>query len=415
MRPLPYLAALLLAGQMVSSSGKLPLDELPAALRAQAADVQAAWDHYPDNACVLYYVAAIYAQAGHPREAMDILRRMAGTHAGLDPRLRDGFQSLAGDPEFLRLKEEIRRANPPVKKAQPAFVISERDLMPEGIAWSARRERFYLGSAKRKIIVVDRAGRVEDFVPPGGGGLGFVLGLRVDDERGELWAVSEQLSPQPGLVRGIFRYRLSDGKLLAKYPAAPEGADLVNDLVVAPDGSVYATATNSGSLLRIPPGGAKLEIFLPPHSLPDPNGMTVSQDGRFLFVAGWYGITRVDLKSKAALLLKGEAQISVGCIDGLYEYAGDLIGIQNCVHDTGRVLRLHLNPERDTIVSARVLESYNPLFETITTGAIAGHDFYFAANTQIHKMAKDGSIPPGVGFNPIQVLRLPLDRSPARP
>jgi sugar lactone lactonase YvrE len=182
-----------------------------------------------------------------------------------------------------------------------------------------------------------------------------------------------------------------------------------------PDGSVYATATNSGSLLRILPGGTNLEIFLPPHSLPDPNGITVSHEGRFLFVAGWYGITRVDLKAKATLLLKSEPQISVGCIDGLYEYRGDLVGIQNCVHDTGRVLRLHLNAQRDTIVSAQVLESYNPRFETITTGAISRNEVYFAVNTQIHKMAPDGSIPAGVSFNPIQVLRLPLDRSPARP
>jgi sugar lactone lactonase YvrE len=163
-------------------------------------------------------------------------------------------------------------------------------------------------------------------------------------------------------------------------------------------------------VLCVLPGGTKLEIFLPPQSLPDPNGITVSQDGRFLFVAGWYGITRVDLKSKATLLLKSDPQISVGCIDGLYEYAGDLVGIQNCVHDTGRVLRLHLNPQRDTIVSARVLESYSPLFETITTGAISRNEVYFAANTQIHKMAPDGSIPPGAGFNPIQGLRLHLDR-----
>src|SRR4029077_18710736 len=131
MRPLPYLAALLLAGQTVSSSGRLPLDDLSAALRAQSPDVQAAWDHHPDNACVLYYVAAMYAQAGHPREAMDTLRVMAGKHAGLDPRLRDGFQSLANDADFLRLKEAIRRDNPPVHEAQPAFVISESDLMPE--------------------------------------------------------------------------------------------------------------------------------------------------------------------------------------------------------------------------------------------------------------------------------------------
>jgi hypothetical protein len=82
------------------------------------------------------------------------------------------------------------------------------------------------------------------------------------------------------------------------------------------------------------------------------------------------------------------------------------------VHDTGRVLRFRLNAQRDTVVSSQVLESYNPLFEGITTGAIAGDRFYFVANTQLHKMTSDGSIPAGVRFDPLHVLRLGLGDSP---
>jgi sugar lactone lactonase YvrE len=398
-------ALLLLAAALQQ---RLPVNDLPANLRDQAAEVQRALDQYPDNACVLYQVAALYAQAGHAEQALATLRDMASKRAGLDPRLRDGFQSLAATPEFLRLKQQIRRDNPPVRNAQPAFTIAEADLTPEGIAWSEKQHRFYLGSMKRKIIEVDDAGHARDFVTTADQGLGIVVGLRVDDRRGELWAASERMSPQPGLVRGVFRYRLSDGKLVGKYPVRDGNADLVNDLVVAPDGTLYATATNSGSLVRVRPGSATAEIFLPPHSLPDPNGITVSRDGRFLFVAGWYGITRVDLKSRATQLLKSSSQIAGGCLDGMYEYHGDLVGIQNCIHDSGRVLRLRLNPQRDTIVSVQVLESYNPLFEGITTGAIVGNRFYFMANTQIHNIAPDGSIPVSVRFNPIHVLRLNL-------
>ncbi|HZE28202.1 MAG TPA: hypothetical protein VE083_12470 [Terriglobales bacterium] len=399
---------LLLIPQATPSPGKLAFDDLPPALRVQASEVQAAWDQYPQNACVLYQVAALYAQAGHRQEAYAALKAMASQHAGLDPRVRDGFESLASDPEFLALKQEIRRENPPVRNARPAFSVAEGDLIPEGIAWSAKQKLFYLGSVKRKIVAVDANGNARDFVPPAEAGLGVVLGLRVDDERGELWAVSEQFTPQSGLVRGIFRYRLRDGKRLAKYPAPAQGADLVNDLVVAPDGSVYATASKAGSLLRIQPAGRAIEVFLPSHSLPDPNGITVSPDGRFLFVAGWYGLSRVDLKSKAIVPLKSSPEIAAGCIDGLYQYRRDLVGIQNCVHDTGRVLRLRLNERRDTIVSAQVLESYNGSFEGITTGAIRGNQLYFVANTQFRKMGADGSIPRGVWFNPLHLLQLRL-------
>ncbi len=405
------LVVVLLALQSKHSPNKLPVDDMPPALRTEAAEVQLAWEKYPENPCVLYQVAALYCQTGHKQEALAALRVMLDKHSGLDPRVRDGFENLANDPEFLALKQEIHRENPPALNARPAFSIGEADLLSEGIAWSAKQKRFYLGSMKRKIISVDEKSHARTFVPPANAGLGVVVGLRVDDRRGDLWAVSEQFVEQPGLVRGIFRYRLSDGKMLAKYSTPSQGAELVNDLTVTPDGTVYATASNSGSLLRIQPGNERMEIFLPPHSLPDPNGITVSADGRFLFVAGWYGIARVDLETKTTLLLKSAPAIAAGCIDGLYEHRGNLVGIQNCVHDTGRILRLHLNAQRDTIISAEVLESYNPLFDGITTGAIAGDRFYFVANTQLHKMNSDGSTPAGVRFNPLQVLRLPLRSS----
>lgn len=405
------LRGLLTIAFLFATHAQIPVPELPPELREQAAEVEKVRQQYPDNPCVLYQVAALFAKAGRTQQALATLHDMSAKRAGVDPRVRDGFQSLAANPAFLRLKREIRHDNPPVLNAQPAFSIAEADLLAEGIAWSEKRQRFYLGSVKRKIIEVDASGHARDLVAPADNGLGAVIGLRVDDQRGELWAASEQLSPHPGLVRGVFRYRLSDGKFLAKYPVRDGEADLVNDLAVAPDGTLYATASNSGSLIRIRPGNDAAEIFLPPHSLPDPNGITPSPDGRFLFVAGWYGITRIDLKTKETLLLKSSPQIAAGCFDGLYEYAGDLVGIQNCVHDTGRVMRLHLNASRDTILAAQVLESYNPLFEGITTGAIAGNQFYFMANTQFHKMGPGDSIPPGEKFNPIRVFRLDLDHA----
>jgi sugar lactone lactonase YvrE len=406
------LRGMLTIAVLFATQAPISVDDFPPDLRDQAKEVEQVRKQYPDNPCVLYQVASLYATAGLTDQALATLREMVSKHAGLDPRTRHAaFQKLATNLDYLRLKQQIHGDNPPVLRARSAFTIAEADLIPEGIAWSAKQQRFYLGSVKRKIIEVDSAGHARAFVRTAENGLGVVVGLRVDDQRGELCVVSEQMAPHPDLIRAIFRYRLSDGKLLAKYPVKDGEADLVNDLVVALDGTLYATASNSGSLLRIVRGSASAEVFLAPHSLPDPNGITLSRDGKFLFVAGWYGITRIDLRTKAAQLLKTSTQIAAGCFDGLYEYEGDLVGIQNCVHDTGRVLRLHLNAQRDTIVSAQVLESYNPLFDGITTGAIANHRLYFMANTQFHKMGPGGLIPANAKFNPIQVLQLDLENA----
>jgi hypothetical protein len=177
---------------------------------------------------------------------------------------------------------------------------------------------------------------------------------------------------------------------------------MLNDLAVARDGSVYVTATNSGALYRINGATNQVEKLLPDGTLPDPNGVTVSSDEKSLFVAGWYGISRVNLKNKKVELLEKPNSIADGCIDGLYSYKSDLIGIQNCNHDPGRVLDFHVMFD-SKIAKATVLESYNPMFEGITTAAIAGDQLYFMANTQFRKLGQ-----PDAQFNELKILRISL-------
>lgn len=178
-------------------------------------------------------------------------------------------------------------------------------------------------------------------------------------------------------------------------------------VALSPDGRAYATVTSAGALLRIHPASPTPEVFLPPGSLPDPNGIAVTSDGRYALVAGWHGIIRVDLETRETMRLRQPSNVASGCTDGLYLSApNEVVGVQNCVHDTGRILRFRMTPQLDSIVSAEVLESYNPLFEGITTAAIAGDSLYFVANTQLRKHALGGS--PAPVFNPLRVLRVSL-------
>jgi sugar lactone lactonase YvrE len=378
-------------------------EELPSGHREEAAMVAAAYEVGPHDAAVLYQVAANLARAGRTEDALEALRRMAALETGVDPRPRDGFAALVAHPEFQRIVAAIRAKHPPVLRAREMFTIAEADLGPEGIAWSARTERFYLGSGKRKIIAVDRSGHAEPFIAPGHGGLGVVLGVRVDDTRGELWAASARLNGEPrdGLV-GLLRVRLSDGKVLGHYATgAPD--DLVNDVAVAPDGIVYATLTTAGRLLRVDPRTGEIEKVLTSGAIPDANGITVAHDGRALFVASWHDVYRVELPSLSVKPLAKPTNVASGCFDGLYAFDHDLVGIQNCVHATGRVVRLHLDGRGQRIERATVLESYNSLFDGVTTAAIAGEKLVFVANVQFRKIGKAEPL------DPLHVLALPLE------
>ncbi|MET0595968.1 MAG: tetratricopeptide repeat protein, partial [Polyangiaceae bacterium] len=129
--------------------------------REEVAMVAAAYAENPNDAAVLYQVAANLARAGRTEDALEALRRMAAQGTGVDPRAKDGFSSLVNLPEFQRITAAIRAENPPVLRARELFSIEVGDLCPEGIAWSAKTERLYLGSGKRTIVTIDRKGHFE--------------------------------------------------------------------------------------------------------------------------------------------------------------------------------------------------------------------------------------------------------------
>jgi sugar lactone lactonase YvrE len=385
------------------SGRTLDPNSFPPEMRQEVEEVSAAYQKYPDEAAILYQVAALQARAGKKEEALETLKHMAAQGTGADPRSRE-FAALKDDREFQRLKAQIRKDNPAVLRARLAYVVNEGDLMPEGIAYSATTHKLYLGS-HRKIMSVAEDGGYEQFVPTASGGLADVLGIRVDDQRGELWAVSNAIGERKAdMVLGLFRFRLADGKLIKAYAIDSADKEMLNDVAVTKDGSAYATATNSGALYRVDTASDNVEKFLPDKSLPDPNGIVATEDGKSLFIAGWYSVSKVELRKKQVYMLDKPRNVADGCLDGLYLYREmDLIGVQNCVHETGRVMRYHLDPTRTRIVSAQVLASYDPMFDGITTAAIAGDELYFVANTQLYKAGKKDE-----QFEALKILRLNL-------
>ena len=77
------------------------------------------------------------------------------------------------------------------EKSQIAFKISEPDLIPEGIAYDKRKITFYIGGTYlRKIVSIDEKGAVKNFTGEAQDGLRGVLGMRVDEKRRVLWAIS---------------------------------------------------------------------------------------------------------------------------------------------------------------------------------------------------------------------------------
>jgi hypothetical protein len=325
-----------------------------------------------DKSTVLYALARTWAAGGQYREAMDTLNKVEALNVGLDPANDKIFDKFRNTREFAALLNRIRSDTPPILNSQPAFTIPEQGLSPEGIAYG--RHRFYLGSTtKHKILECTLTGSCRDFAT----GAGEVLGLKIHD--GTVWAASGA---------DLLHYSLS-GKLIHKYP----GGRLFNDLAINRQGDVFITDTQAATVYWIDHATDRLQPLNPALKVEGANGIALSGDGKKLYVAGFpEGITVVDLPSGKFHPIPHPANLCLATIDGLSFFKGTLIAIQNGAM-THRVARYYLTPDLNAIDHFEILERRNPLFEGITTGAIANDAFYFMANTNDH---------------PIKILKLDL-------
>ncbi|BCS31913.1 hypothetical protein TBR22_A11160 [Luteitalea sp. TBR-22] len=372
----------------------------------QVARLEAMQARDPQDAVVLFHLAAHAIAADRTAEGLRWLDAVSRAPGGLDPSFSRAFRGLHGDATFEDIVARIRTRHRPLVRSTIAFRIAERDLQPEGIAFDPRTRALFVGSFKGKIVRVDRRGGVSDFAyvsrPEAPR---VVVGVRVDSARRHLWAVVDDPRAFADVAiegAALVQYDIDTGTSLATYRGAP-GA--FNDVVVAPNGDAYVTNTTEGSVWRASRG--ELTRLLPAGSISEANGITIAPEGRVLYVAGWHDIHRVDLVTRHVQPLEAPRGVVTGSFDGLYWHQGGLVGIQNGIHP-GRVVRLALDASRPRVMRAEILERYHPQFGGMTTAALDGQSLLYMLNTQSRSFDATGAVRPGETLRDILIVRLPL-------
>lgn len=371
-------------------------------------DLEARLRERPNDAVVLFRLAALEASEGRADGALRYLDAVSRAPGDLDPSFYRGFWSLHGDARYEEIVTRIRAAQPPLVRSALAFEIPERDLHPEGIAFDPISRATFVGSFKGKIVRVDSLGAASDFmrIPPDASAR-VVVGIRVDSGRRHLWAtVDDPKALGDPTVHGgsIHQYDIVSGRLLAVHGPVT-GA--FNDLVVAPNGDVFATNTTEGAVWVIPSSDRSLRRFTAPGSVPEANGIAVDPAGRQLYVGSWHDIQVVSTGDGRVRPLTSAVPVVTASFDGLYWYDGGLVGIQNGLHP-GRVVRLRLDQSGAKITSAELIERYHPQFAGMTTAALDGMSLLYIVNTQSRRFLPDGTVRPGETLDPIRVVRVPL-------
>jgi hypothetical protein len=341
----------------------------------------------PGHPNIPFLRAHAYAAAGR----MDAAATEIATLLRWDARyaraaLRDSTVLSLRD-RFRSVDSLARLAEAPVSTATAWATIQERDLIAEGTAYDPGTRSVLIGSLnKHKIVAIAPDGSVSDRVAANANGLRSVAGIHVDSLRNTIWAASNARydTPADSTPSGLFAFDARTGAFKSRIgvPAA-SGRNFLNDVVTGEDGTVYVTDTQAGRVWVSAPGATQLkELDVGP--LLSPNGITISADGRILFVADVDHIRAHDLRSHATWRIAVPDSINVTGIDGLAFVNGSLIA--HHALSFWRIARYQLDPSLRRITGRTLIEANTSDGRTSTTGELVERDYVFIGNSQIDRM-----------------------------
>lgn len=367
----------------------------------------------PMDPTVQYITACLYARNNKTDESLVLLKKVVS--AGLECNIKNDSDLviLYNNPQFRELLKLVDLMKKPQGDSKVAFIIKDKRLIPESIAYDANKKEFYVGSLHQcKIIKVNQDGAYENFTSEKQDGLWTVIGIKVDKNRKVLWANTapqrfmKDFAPADFGKTAIFKYDLHSKKLLKKYVLSePNQKHLFNDLDISKDGTVYITDLLQGSVYKISPGIDTLEQILKSEELLYANGITLSEDENKLFVAHFSGIAIIDLATKNILQIRHSANMTLAGTDGLYFYQNSLIAIQT---SQNRVNRYWLNGTLDSVINFKTIESNNPSFNKPTTGILVKNKLYYIANSQFESFDNKGNLLPDDQLKEIIILKAEL-------
>ena len=354
-----------------------------------------------DRGAVLFFLAATYAQLKQPHEAMENLKECVALKEGFDPVGEPAFTGLRDSKDFQTLTEQVHRDFPMISTAQLAFTSTEKDLIPEGIAYDPAQDVFYLSSLHlKKIVAIAASGEFSDFVPADRYKLLPILGIRVDPSDGSVWSASWLDNGRTELLHFD-----KNGALLGRF-SLPENSRKhgFNDLVVLPTGDVLATDSADNKVYRFDAKAHAFHEIRFSRELLYPNGIALAGENSAAYIADQLGVLRLDLKSGQSVEVNPGPHTTIAGADGLYWHDGKLIAIQNGI-GSPRIAVFQLSDDGLRITKTAIVEYRSKFAVLPTTGALDGDDFYFIVNSQIDNLNGDRVLD-NTKLQPVRIAKL---------
>lgn len=360
-------------------------------------------------------LATTYAVQGDKTKTYDTLLSMQKEGYAYDLADNPNFSKVSDTKVWTYIVDNLKAGLKPFGEGKVAFTLPKGDTLFESLVFDPKRQKFLVGSVRDGTIQIsDKNGKLTDFIKPDAkNGLWSVYAMAADPASDALYVASSSSLYFRGFAQadygkaGVFKFKLSSGKLEAKYLLTPDAhvpVQTLSSIAVGKNGLVFAADGLRNIIYKLDGGALKMMVENP--RLTSVRGMTVSDDGKTLYFADYsMGIFGIDLTAGRGFDLQYDpARLALGGVDGLYWYDGALIAIQNGM-SPHRVMRLILSADGRKVARAMPLDAANPAFTLPTYGAIDGDGLYFVANSQKNQYDSYGSPKDVAKLEPVHVFR----------
>lgn len=344
-----------------------------------------------------------YALTGKTPEAFNMMLRMQQQGLAADWDQVEEVQSLRQYPLYPHLRDLMKSAAEPAGQATEVFAIEADYPMPEALAFDAGTGRIFVGTVRDGLILVRGEDGDEltvfadsDDTP----GLRAVFDLLVDETRGHLWAATGTTGQYRNARSSDFgrtsliKLDLATGEKLGEYRVLPDGQQhMLGAMALAADGTIYAADGSAPLIYRLQPGDERPQPFLGTPVFTGLRGIALSEDEQRLYVADYdLGLFFFNLEeNRQGFALGIPETLNLGGIDGLYQWDGHLVVIQNGVTPQ-RVLRLKLDDSGTRVASLATMAKALPAFDNPTFGTVAGDDLLFLGASHWRYVGPDGRV-----------------------
>jgi len=163
------------------------------------------------------------------------------------------------------------------------ITFADARIFPESLT-STKNGDLYFGSLGQDAVyrAKSKDSQATVWIKPKSNGLTTVLGVFADEKAGVLWVCTSASGGRNGAPyvgeTALKAFNLKDASFKASY--AFPGNGLCNDIAVAKDGTVYATDTTQGRVLRLKKGASALDVWTAdPMLLAGADGLALLADG----------------------------------------------------------------------------------------------------------------------------------------